>query len=205
MFNGKFAVLGAATLSLALSSVLSATTPPPPAPLADVYQANYFLGVYGGPADATITIMDTGANGSANLCADIYVLNPSEELEECCSCVLTPDEILSGSVFSNLLSNGLTSIDLTNGVIKIISDSKCNAAKPTATPEMVAWLTRLDFSTFPPSGPNSVGVTTTQFASAGLSAGELASLGTRCGDITLIGSGHGVCQCPSEPPNNYSE
>jgi hypothetical protein len=203
MFMGKLAAtFYAAALLMALSSTLSATTPPPPMTTTDVYEANYFLGLhqphYPGQA-ASIPILDPGTNGKANLCADIYVLNPSEELEACCSCPLTPDEILTGSVVDHLLSNNVSPIWLANGVIKIISDSKCNAAKPTPTPEMVAWLTRTDFASF----PNNPTVTTTQFASAGLSTAELNSLATRCGDIVLVGSGYGTCTCPTEPPNGF--
>lgn len=190
MFRGTLAVLFTAVLMVVGSMQLTAAAPP-----ADTYQANYFLGVTSG-SDASITILDPGTNGTGNLCADIYVLNPSEELEACCSCVLTPDEILNGSVSAKLLSNNVSPIVLTNGVIKIVSDSKCNAGAPTPTPAMRAWLTRSD------STGTTSGVTTTQFASATLSAGELTSLSVRCADIILVGSGFGSCSCPLEPPNH---
>jgi len=194
MFKGILAVLGAAVL-MALSCVqLMAAAPP-----ADTYQANYFLGVTSS-SDANITILDPGTNGTGNLCADIYVLNPSEELEACCGCKLTPDEIISGSVFSELLSNNVSPIVLTNGMLKIISSTPaagvCNPGSPTPTPAMRAWLTRTD------STGTTSGVTTTAFASATLSSAELASLSIRCADIQLVGSGFGVCTCPLEPPNH---
>src|SRR5579872_3572355 len=122
MFNGNPAVIGSAAILMALSSIqlLGSTPVEPP----DTYQVNYFLNLHaphGTGNDANIVILDTGTNGSGNLCADIYVLNPSEELEACCGCLLTPDEILSGSVVTNLLSNNVSPINLANGVIKIIS------------------------------------------------------------------------------------
>jgi len=189
MFMGKLAAFSAAATLMALSFTLSAATPPPPMTTTDVYEANYFLGLHqpGYPGqDATITILDPGTNGKANLCADIYVLNPSEELEACCSCALTPDEILNGPVVEDLLSNNVSPIWLANGVLKIISDSKCNAANPTPTPAMRAWLTRDD------STNTASGVTTTAFAQATLSVAERNSLAIRCGDIVLVGSGFGV-------------
>ena len=45
----------------------------------------------------------------------------SEELTECCSCLITPDGLLSESVNNNLTANPLTGIKPTRGVIKIIS------------------------------------------------------------------------------------
>ena len=200
MLKATLAVLGAAIVITAVGStqLMAQTT--------DTYQANYFLGLHqpgNHPGnDASITILDPGTNGTANMCADIYVLNPSEELEACCGCLLTPDEIISGSVVNNLLSNNVSPIWLANGVIKIISSTVtaggCNAAAPTATPAMRAWITRVDTAFTGASG-----VTTTQFAAATLSAAEKTSLATRCGDILLVGSGYGSCSCPTEPPNNY--
>jgi len=200
MFNGNLAVLGTAALFMALSSMqLWGSTPTEPP---DTYEVNYFLGLHAPSSsgnDATITILNPGTNGSGNLCADIYVLNPSEELEACCGCLLSADEIFSGSVVSNLLSNNVSPITLANGVIKIISSTPaggvCNAAKPTPTAAMRAWLTRLD------STGTSSGVTTTPFAAATLSSAEQSSLSTRCGDIQLVGSTFGICICPAEPNN----
>ena len=211
MFKANIAVLNAAAVLIALSATQLWAAPPP----ADVYEASYFLGLHQPGRtglDATITILDPGTNGSGNLCADIYILNPSEELESCCGCKLTPDEILSGSVVKNLLSNNVSPIWLANGVIKIIASAPtggtCNPAAPVATPTMRSWLTRID-TTNTPGGinwtanvmPNNYGVTTTQFADATLSAAEESSLATRCGDILLVGSGYGSCKCPTEPLN----
>jgi hypothetical protein len=202
-------VLATVFVILAVSAVpLMASSSPTsgsPGTSPDVYRVNYFLGLHAPGAtgnDAEIVVLDPGTNGSGNLCADFYVLNPSEELEACCSCSLTPDEIIAGSVVTDLLSNNVSPITLHNGVIKIISDSACNAAAPTPTPELRAWLTEIYGTAF--SGATvsgSTGVQTLEFTEADLSAAEESSLATRCGDIQAVGSGFGVCKCPTEPSN----
>jgi len=217
MLKNRLAVLGAAFVFIALSSTqLRAQSPGWQND--SVYQGNFFLGLHLPKAagnDATLTILDPGVNGSDSICADIYVLNPSEEMEACCGCLLTPDEILSGLVVENLLSNNVSPITLANGVIKIISScpsgntsspsgsangpsgSACNPANPTPTPSVIAWLTRLDTAFAGKSG-----VTTTQFAASSLSSAEEATLAGTCGDIQVVGSGHGICKCPTEPTNH---
>jgi hypothetical protein len=213
MLKNCLAVLGAAFVFIALSSTqLRAQSPGWQND--SVYQGNYFLGLHLPKAsgnDATITILDPGVNGSFNICAEIYVLNPSEEMEACCGCLLTPDEILSGLVVENLLSNNVSGITLANGVIKIISSSPgnmhgpsggasggaCNPASINPTPSVIAWLTRLDTAFAGASG-----VTTTQFAASSLSEAEQWTLAGTCGDIQVVGSGHGICKCPTEPTNH---
>jgi hypothetical protein len=57
------------------------------------------------------------------LWASIYVLDDSEELTQCCSCLITADGLLSESVNKNLTANPIRSILNTRGVIKVISSS----------------------------------------------------------------------------------
>ena len=74
--------------------------------------------------DATVRIINDGAAlaiGNGNLWADFYVFDDSEELTECCSCLITPDGLLSESVNKNLTANPITGIKPTRGVIKVIS------------------------------------------------------------------------------------
>ena len=117
----------------------------------DVYQATYFYNLGTGTNDASITILDPGVNAPANICANIYVLNPSEELEACCSVLLTPDEIVQGQL-SGLVTNLLNNNGLVNGVVKIFSSTAgtgavaCPAGSTsiTTTPDLRAWITRAD-------------------------------------------------------------
>src|ERR1039458_6391222 len=60
----------------------------------------------------------------STLWASIYVFDDSEELTQCCSCLITPDGLLSESVNKNLTANPLiTGRVNTRGVIKVISSS----------------------------------------------------------------------------------
>src|ERR1017187_707387 len=75
-----------------------------------------------GAPDATVRAVNDGDTEN-NLYASISVFDDSEELTACCSCVITPDGLLSESVNTNLTANPLTHIKKTRGVIKIISYS----------------------------------------------------------------------------------
>ena len=202
ILKSTLAALATATMLTVAASAASSPTTSAPSNSPDVYRVNYFLNLTNGATnstlDATITILDPGSNGSANLCADIYVLNPSEELEECCTCPLTPDEMITGSVTTYLTHNPLNgySFGLSNGVIKIIADAACNPGKPTPTEGLVSWLTRVD------RAGSVTGVTTTEFEEATLSTAERTSLATRCNNFQYA-SGYGICSCPPEPPNHY--
>ena len=97
--------------------------------------------------DATVRAINDGSNGG-NLYASIYVFDDSEELTECCSCVITPDGLLSESVNKNLTANPLTGIKPTRGVIKIISSSteadlSTSFAPNTPTSGIRAWATHV--------------------------------------------------------------
>src|ERR1017187_8145440 len=76
----------------------------------------------------------TGPQGptvqGADLYANIYVFDDSEELTECCSCLVTPDGLLSESVNKNLTANPITGIKPTRGVIKVISDPDGDPSNP---------------------------------------------------------------------------
>jgi hypothetical protein len=201
MFNAKWAVL--ATAVLGLSFQLAASTPTD----GDDYYGTYFynIGTHNGQSDASVTILDPGANSPANICANIYVLNPSEEMEACCSVELTPDEIVQGQV-SFLVRNLLNNNGLVNGVIKIISSTTkaglvpCPSGAAAITPvsDLRAWITRVD-STAPFFAGGTTSVTTTAFAQAPLSAAEETGLVNNCHFIYEYGSNFGQCFVPVEP------
>jgi hypothetical protein len=196
MFNAKWAVLATAVLSVGLQVKA--------ADISDVYQASYFYNLGSGIKDASITILDPGVNAPGNICANIYVLNPSEELEACCSVPLTPDEIVQGQL-SGLVTNILNNNGLINGVVKIISSKTvagpvpCPSGSASITPvaDLRAWITRVDSTT--PFGSGASGVTTTAFAQAPLSPSEESTLVNTCHFIYLYGSNFGRCPVPVEP------
>ena len=109
---------------------------------------NYFSNANTANApDTTVRAINDG-NTSGNLWASIYVFDDSEELTECCSCVITPDGLLSESVNKNLTANPITGIKPTRGVIQIISSSNesdvnTGFAPNTPTPGIRAWATHV--------------------------------------------------------------
>src|ERR1700737_675858 len=109
-----------------------------------VYFTTYFSNNAPAP-DATVRIVNDGDTGG-NLWASFYVFDDSQELTECCSCVITPDGLLSESVYKNLTANPLTGIRPTRGVIKVISSSTF-AGPPgftnTPTPGLREWATHV--------------------------------------------------------------
>jgi hypothetical protein len=103
------------------------------------------VGGYGGPGqsggtgDALLRIVNDGSGGIASLaspaaipvidtsrwvCANIYVYNDVQELQECCSCPLTPNSLMTFSVINDLTSNPLNQQEsLSAGVIKILGST----------------------------------------------------------------------------------
>jgi hypothetical protein len=191
-----FKLLTRAAALVGFAAILSAQAIDP-----ETFKVNYFSNVGTGIAPAQVQLTNVGTSGG-NICADIYVFDPNQELEECCSCQLTPDGLRtlvigpSGDIAANPL-RGFPPPFL-NGTIKIVSSSgTCSGSglplpvSPKPTPGLRAWATHLN-------GPGVF--TETAFSDAELSAGELSSLGTLCAIIKKEGSGAGVCSCGSGEP-----
>lgn len=145
--------------------------------------------------DSVVNISNSGATGG-NICANVYTFSPDEQLISCCSCVVTPNALVSLSANSDLVSNTLTPAHPTSIVIKLLATSggSCNASAPTAanlTLGLLAWGTTLHQSTAVAGG---VFGTETAFSPATLSAGELTRITSFCGFIQANGSGFGICK-----------
>jgi hypothetical protein len=86
-----------------------------------------------GAPDGTVRVINDGDTGG-NLWAAFYVFDDSQELTQCCACVITPDGLLSESVNKQLTAFPLTGRFNSRGVIKMISSSTGDptATKPTA-------------------------------------------------------------------------
>ena len=185
-----FKLLTGAVALAGFAAILSAQAIDP-----DTFKVNYFSNIgIANPAEMRMTKVGTSGG---NICADIYVFDPHQELEECCSCQLTPDGLrtLVIGLSGNIAANPLTGFDppLLNGIIKIVSSSgTCSGTglplpvSPKPTPGLRAWGGHLN-------GPGLL--TETAFSDATLSAGELSNLGTMCAIIKNEGSGAGVCSC----------
>ena len=82
------------------------TTGEPP----DVLKVDYFSNANtGGAPDGTFRIRNAGAS-NGNLCAYIFVLDPEQEMTECCGCLQTPDGLGTLSVNVDLTGNPLTGV-----------------------------------------------------------------------------------------------
>jgi hypothetical protein len=155
----------------------------------DTFKVSYFANEYTS-ARETLRVTNVGTSGG-NVCADFYVFDPQQELSECCSCLVTPDGLLTLSVHYDLLYNPLTSIALDTGAIKIVSAVTSGGTcplptTPKPTSGVRAWATHIQ---------NNGVETETEFLDSGLSAVELGKLGAQCKAIQLVGSGKGVCHC----------
>jgi hypothetical protein len=177
-----FKTLSIAAVLVGLAASLSAQVIDP-----DTFKVTYFSN-NGTTPDNTVRLTNVGTSGGS-LCADIYVFDPAQELAECCSCRVTPDGLLTLSVYNNLTSNTLTGVSLTTGDIKIVSSKTCDATKPSPVSGIQGWATHVQAGAV---------VTETAMIDSGMSAAELAGLSARCAAIHLDGSLKGICTCTSE-------
>jgi len=150
-----------------------------------------------GAPDATVRLDNPGTAGT-NLCADIFVFDAAEELSECCSCKVSPDDLRTLSVNTDLTSNPGNGVGVVNGVIKIVSSAlvggaclvPTTAASVVPTPEIQEWVTHIQ-------APSTGGfaITEDQSLPADLGTVELKQLEADCWSIHRVSSGKGICTC----------
>src|SRR5580698_7200588 len=92
-----------------------------------VYGANLNIG------DSEYNISNDGARGfgfynnnttglgQGNLCVNVYTFDPSEEEISCCSCLVTPNALVSLSAKNDLINDVLTPAIPTSIVIKLLA------------------------------------------------------------------------------------
>jgi hypothetical protein len=162
----------------------------------DVMKVDYFINANTeGAPGAVLQLTNTGYSGG-NICADIFVFDPYEEMQECCSCQLTPNDLRTLSVNSNLTGNTLTDDVVYTGSIRVVA-AKTNASGycplPTTAIAPVSyslrtWSTHIQYGDV---------ITETAGQDAPLSSAELGALQNGCFAINLVGSGRGICYCGS--------
>src|SRR3982074_3891781 len=94
----------------------------------NVFAVSYFSNAHTrGAPEAVLRLVNDGtlsdSSPAGDLCASVYVFDSAEELNECCSCRITPNGIISLSVNTNLTNNTLTGRSLTRGIVKVVSSS----------------------------------------------------------------------------------
>jgi hypothetical protein len=154
--------------------------------------------------------------GAGNICASFYVFDPAEELVSCCTCLITPNELVSLSARNDLINNTLTGAPLTSGItVKVLAHLAANSAAtgantvcdPTAAnaanlvPGLKLWAITPHGNTGlvpPPPAATAFPLTETEFARAELSLAELNKLTGFCRFIRVVASGFGRCRsCPT--------
>jgi hypothetical protein len=141
-----------------------------------------------------------GQNGSnGDICANVYVFDPAQELLACCSCLVTPDGLNSFSVKNDLINKSLTSATPTSLVIKIVATPRITtatcagtaAAPPTGALAggLRAWGTTLHQNT-----TAGYSVTENAFQPVIVGTAEFTSLSQMCGFVIAEGSNNfGFC------------
>jgi hypothetical protein len=171
------------------------------------YAANYAV------SDSIINIINTGAHGASalgpglggavgNTCVNVYAVDPSEELVACCSCLLTPNQVVNLGVNTDLLVKTQTGVVPPSVTIALVN----TLAGPTgAGTSCTNSATAAGGTNFPiadgmaayDATPQAIGavynVVEHPFAPSTLSTGELASLTGRCSSIVGNASGYGIC------------
>ena len=186
----------------------------------DTFQVRYASNLAIG--DSVVNITNTGASSTVafptqngNICANVYTFSPDEQMISCCSCLVTPDGLVSLSSRNDLISNTLTPGVPTSIVIKLLASagttqascnastvtgSSPNAAAPVANanvlvPGLAAWGTTIHALPVTPGSPaTTYGQTETPFTPSTLSAAELTRITQLCGFIQTNGSGFGICR-----------
>jgi hypothetical protein len=146
-----------------------------------------------GAPNAVVRFINDGDTEN-DLWADYYVFNDSQELEECCACVVTPDGLNSEYVNTELTANTVTGKALTRGVIKIISSSSYSPTYVVPTAGLRGFSTHVQAT----GGSPAYSLTETRVADSNLSASEQYLLQNLCAYAEAIGSGQGVCTCTPE-------
>jgi hypothetical protein len=208
--------------AIALAVVASAQVDLVALPIGDSpFQVRYATNlVPAANGDSVINITNTGANGAqlfgpgfgpaaGNICVNVYAFSPDEQLISCCSCLVTPNGLVSLSAQQDLTSNTLTGVRPNSIVVKLLAtatgvsdgvgtysgtsctNSAANAALPIAR-GLLAWGTTIHSTVVPPAAPFTI--TETPFLPATLSGAERASIVNRCTNIIGNGSTFGICR-----------
>jgi hypothetical protein len=186
-------------MAAALILALGSTTAVAQSGFDDVYAVSHFSNAHvTGAPDGVLRLVNDGsvsdASPAGDLCASVYVFDSNEELNECCSCKITPNGILSLSVNKNLTSNTLTGVTPARGVIKDVSSlpvaGKCDATAQTQQQGIRGWVTH------PQKGTGTTfSITEEELMDSFLSTAEANDLAEDCKVLIELGTGHGICSC----------
>ncbi|MGB7722308.1 MAG: hypothetical protein WBL65_20575 [Bryobacteraceae bacterium] len=172
--------------------------------------------------ESIVNLINTGANGApllgpgfgaaaGNTCVNVYTFDPGEELIACCSCLLTPDQVVNLGVNADLTIKTQTGVVPSSVTIKLLN----TLAGPTGTATSCTNSAALAGGTNFPLAPGLVayGTTPQQLTGTGVYSmvehpfipatlgvtgvnNELASITGLCASLAGNASGYGIClQC----------
>jgi hypothetical protein len=178
----------------------------------DAFQVNYASNLNRGDGVVNVTNAGTSAgtnepishaNNFGDICANIYVYSPDQQLASCCTCLVSPNSIHSWPVSfgpGNLLQNvnNTTQQGLTSVVLKLLATTPtprpngtdCDPTNPLGggaalAGGMAAWATHSH-----PTNTPTVAITETEFLIKGLSPGEFGKLRDDCTNLVTRFSGN---------------
>jgi hypothetical protein len=160
-----------------------------------VYFVTYYSNNVAAAPDATVRFINDGnhgTNASGDLWAAFYVFDDSQELTECCACVVTPDGLLSEDVKTELTATPLTGKIPTRGVIKVISSSSWDPTAPWPSTGLRGTATHIQAA-----GKSAYATTETAVSDANLGSAEFSLLPQLCYFADTLLSGVG-CSCTPE-------
>lgn len=175
-------------------------------PAGSLYSLGYYR-IGSGPVglltqDNTLRLINDGASISdrspnGTLCANIYVFGPNQNMQACCSCLVSANGLLTRSVLNDLIPTFAVRPGV-SGVIKVVSslpstDGVCAADSAyIPSPEFAGWISHY------PGTPIPSVLTEEQLKDGVLSVGELKNLESECG-TGLSNSPATVheCSCPA--------
>jgi hypothetical protein len=192
--NVLLAVLASSAIALAQSNPIAADAP---------FQVSYAANPSAG--ESYINVINTGAQGDSllgpgfgtpagNICVNVYAFAPDEQEIACCSCVLTPNSVVSLGVKSSLTSNTLTGVIPTSVVIKLVATQPTSGTSCSPAVEGTLVSGMIAYGATPQPAGNAYSAVEHTFVPSTLSAGEYASITGRCASIISNGSGSGICK-----------
>jgi len=165
--------------------------------------------------ESIVNMINDGANGApllgpgfggaaGNTCVNVYAFDPGEELIACCSCLLTPDQVVNLGVNANLTIKTQTGVVPSSVTIKLLNTLAGDGTKTSCTNSAALANTAafplarglVAYGTTPQqlTGTGVYSMVEHPFIPAVLSAGEFASITGRCASLIGNASGYGICQ-----------
>jgi hypothetical protein len=174
-----------------------------------VYFTTFYTGANTSAPDSTLRIVNDGSASTAEvegqpngtLWASIYVFDDSQEMQECCSCLVSADGLLSESVNHELLANPITGKVNHVGVIKVIGskhNDPTNNSPAAGLRGNFSYDIASNTQTLNSKAVNAYLVLEHPLADSNLVSAEQTALQESCGFAITLGSGTGTCSCTPE-------